>query len=205
MYIHNGQPFNVWIWQVMEDGVQAAPGFFLDEYWAGVYHIYQVPDPVPPTITDLQVVELVEFQLIGGVWTPIWNIRDKTPDELAYEAWQLSVAKDAKNKQINKWREEANLTSFPFAGKQIACDSLSYRDIMSIAVYVLMFGDFEPGFPGVWKAMDNTYVPLATTNDFKAMYDAMVAQGTANFNHSQELKAQVAAATKTNQLDSIVW
>jgi hypothetical protein len=205
MYIRFGQPFDIWQWHVMEDGYQFGPGAFADPDLDTKYAIFVVSEPVPPTVTDTQVVEFVEFQLISGVWTPIYNIRDKTPAELAADAAALAAAKVTKDQQINHWRELANLSSFPYAGKQIASDSLSYRDIMSIATYVLMFGEFEPGFPGAWKATDNTYVTITTVDDFKAMYAAMVAQGTANFNHAQALKGQLAAATRMPEVDAIVW
>ena len=53
--------------------------------------------------------------------------------------------------------------------------------------------------------MDNTYLPLPTADDFKAMHASMVAAGTANFLKAQALKAQVAAATTIAEVEAVVW
>lgn len=117
----------------------------------------------------------------------------------------LSDLKIAKNNQINRWRAEANQTYFTHSGKQIACDQLSRSDIDAVAGSISLTGAFPAGFPGAWKATDNTYVPLATVDAFKSMYSSMTLQGTVNFGKSQALKTALAAATTLEQVNAIVW
>ena len=125
-----------------------------------------------------------------------------TPEELAA---QLVAVKAAKNLQINLWRAAANQSHFTYAGKQIACDALSRSDIDAVANSIALTGAFPAGFPGAWKAMDNTYISLPDVAAFKAMFASMTLQGTINFGHSQDLKAALAAATTVEQIDAIVW
>jgi len=119
--------------------------------------------------------------------------------------FSLEDAKAAKNVQINSWREAANLTTFTHVGKRVACDRLSRSDIDGVAGEITLNGSFPEGFPGAWKATDNTYIPLPDIAAFKAMYSSMTAQGTANFVHSQLLKAELAAATTLDQVNAITW
>lgn len=117
----------------------------------------------------------------------------------------LDVVKAEKNQRINAWRAAANLSTFPHAGKHIACDALSRSDIDGVANNIALFGAFPDGFPGVWKATDNTMIPLPDVDAFRAMYASMTAQGTENFNHAQALKAQLAAASTPEEVAAIYW
>lgn len=121
------------------------------------------------------------------------------------ETATLDELKSAKNAEINSARMSANLTSFTYLGKQIACDTLSRSDIDGTNGYVSIFNNFPDNWAGGWKATDNTYVPIATVDDWKAFYKAMVDQGNANFHHSQDLKSQLASATTPEQVAAIVW
>jgi hypothetical protein len=138
-------------------------------------------------------------------------MRDATPDEIAeIEArsnlgLDIPALKATKNEQINAWRAAANLSTFPYNGKEIACDSLSRSDIDGVANNIGLSGGFPEGFPMAWKATDNTYIQLADVDAFKAMYAAMTAQGTVNFNHAQALKAELASATTAEEVAAIVW
>lgn len=117
----------------------------------------------------------------------------------------LAEIKTAKNTQINLWRATANQTYFTHGGKQIACDQLSRSDIDAVANSIALTGAFPAGFPGAWKAVDNTYIMLPDVAAFKGMHASMTAQGTINFGHSQTLKATVAAATTAEQVNEVVW
>ena len=117
----------------------------------------------------------------------------------------LAALKVAKNLQINAWRMAANLSTFPYAGKLIACDDLSRSDIDAVAGSIALTGNLPAGFPGAWKATDNTFVSIPDITTFKAMYAAMTVQGTANFSHSQTLKAALAAASTQAEIDAITW
>ena len=117
----------------------------------------------------------------------------------------LAGLKAAKNDDINTWRAAANQSTFPHCGKLVACDALSRSDIDGVANHIALFGVFPEGFPGAWKATDNTMIPLADVDAFRSMYASMTAQGTENFNHAQALKAQLAAASTPEDVAAIQW
>lgn len=117
----------------------------------------------------------------------------------------LAQLKAAKNAEINAARLAANLSTFQHAGKAIACDQLSRSDIDGTNGFVALYSAMPPGWPGGWKAVDNSYVAIATVNDWKAFYGSMFAAGNANFAKAQALKAQLAAATTAAQVAAIVW
>lgn len=121
------------------------------------------------------------------------------------DARSLAEAKAAKNLEINASRLAANTSYFTFNGKQIAVDALSRSDIDASNGIISLTGALPGGWPGAWKAMDNTYVAIPDIATWTAFYAAMVTQGTANFVYSQQLKAALAAATTLEQVDAIYW
>lgn len=153
------------------------------------------------------VTNIILGQVVGFVPAPdsvaIGDLYDGT--NFSRPGIDLAALKTAKNQQINAWRMAANLSTFPYAGKLIACDDLSRSDIDAVAGSISLTGAFPPGFPGGWKATDNTIIPLPDIATFKAMYSAMTAQGTANFARSQALKTALAAATTQADIDAITW
>jgi hypothetical protein len=131
--------------------------------------------------------------------SPAWQ------EHLQAEADRLVQAKAERLADINRWRAEANATTFPFAGKHIQCDALSTVDILGTALSIALTGAFPPDFPGAWKALDNSYIPLPTVEDFAPLYSAFTQRGSLNFMHAQDLKAAVAAATTVEQVAAVVW
>lgn len=117
----------------------------------------------------------------------------------------IPLLKVQKNDEINSARLKANFTSFTHAGKAVACDELSRSDIDGTNGYVSLNGAMPPGWPGGWKAVDNTYIPIATVADWKAFYLSLFAAGNANFAKAQSLKATLASATTAAQISAIVW
>jgi hypothetical protein len=117
----------------------------------------------------------------------------------------ISALKVRKSLEINAWRAAANMSTFPHAGKLFACDSLSRSDIDGVANHISLLGTFPQDFPGAWKAVDNTYLPLPDIEAFKAMYSSMTTQGTANFTRSQELKALLEQATTPEEISALMW
>lgn len=111
----------------------------------------------------------------------------------------LDDLKAEKNDAIDRARAIANGTTFTFQGRAIAVDALSKADIMG-AHGDWLTGQAPAGWPGGWKSKDKgpagepLYVAIPDLATWLEFYRAMVAQGTANFNHSQALKAQLAAA-----------
>lgn len=117
----------------------------------------------------------------------------------------IAERKIAKNAEINAARLAANQTTFTHGGKLVACDPLSRSDIDAVAIHVARKGAFPAGFPGGWKAVDNTIIPLPDLVAWDAFYASMTAQGTANFNRAQHLKTQLTNATTRAQIEAIVW
>lgn len=117
----------------------------------------------------------------------------------------LDELKADKNEQINAARMAANLSTFPFMGKRIQCDELSRGDIDAIQGKVARTGELPGNFPGAWKTLDNDYVAIPDAATWDAFYDAMIDQGTANFQKAQALKAQLAGAQTLEEVAAIAW
>lgn len=133
----------------------------------------------------------------------LWDgerFREPEPD-----AELLEHAKARKNAEINAARLQANRTSFTHAGKSFACDELSRSDIDGTNGYVTLHSALPDGWPGGWKAIDNSYLPIPDVPAWTAFYTAMFAAGNANFAHAQALKAQLEAATTVEQVNAIRW
>ena len=137
--------------------------------------------------------------------------RPKYPSLWSNESMQWSDlrslvdVKATANQRINASRLQANQTSFTYLGKDIAADSLSRSDIDGVNGEIGNTGAYPTGWPGGWKCMDNTYVSLATIQDWRDFYTAMVNQGSANFAHAQTLKAQIAVATTIAEVEAVQW
>lgn len=114
----------------------------------------------------------------------------------------LADLKVAKNEAINAARLRANRTHFTFQGKQIRTDEASFMDIMG-AHGDWVTGQAPANWPGGWKTVDNSYVTIPDQATWMAFYRAMVATGTANFNHAQVLKAQLAEAQTPSEVDGV--
>jgi hypothetical protein len=125
-----------------------------------------------------------------------------TPEE---SAAILANAKTAKNAEINAARLAANFGSFEYSGKSFATDQLSRSDIDGINGYVSLYAALPAGWPGAWKAMDNSYLSIADVSAWKLFYSAMVGAGNANFAKAQGLKATLAAATTLEQVAAVQW
>jgi hypothetical protein len=141
---------------------------------------------------DTALLQAPNSPFIGGV---------KAVDQSA----ELPAFKARKNAEINGARLVANRLTFTFAGKEISCDELSRGDIDGVNGIVALTGALPPGFPGAWKATDNSYVPIPNVTTWIQLYGAMVSKGTANFAHSQSLKAQLEAATTNEEVEAIQW
>lgn len=117
----------------------------------------------------------------------------------------LEEAKADKNNEINDARLAANQSYFVWSGKQIACDMLSRSDIDGVNGTVALTGALPVGWPGGWKAIDNTILSIPDVATWRSFYGAMVTTGMLNFQHSQALKATLAAATTIEEVDAISW
>lgn len=146
------------------------------------------------TIDSLEV-----FQAAIDRWQAAVDAEDNPP------APDLAALKVAKNLEINAARAAANNKSFFHGSKEFACDALSRSDIDGINGYVALFSTFPDAFPGGWKAVDNSYLPLPDIAAWKAFYASMVAAGSANFAHAQVLKQALVAATSAESVAQITW
>lgn len=118
----------------------------------------------------------------------------------------LSLAKVRKDQEINTSRLKANQGTFVYAGHEIQCDKLSRGDIDGVCDEVALTGSLPAAFPGAWKTKVNTvWVPIPDVATWTLFVQAMVAQGSANFAHSQALKTLVAAATTVEEVDAVQW
>ncbi len=162
--------------------------------------VQEMPRPAFNPVTHT-LVELPPVQ-VDGAWTQQWHVQSLTPEQ---SAANLAAAKAAKNEAINAARLAANRTTFSHGGKTFACDELSRGDIDGINGFVALNSTRPPGWPGGWKAVDNTYLPVPDVDAWKAFYGSMVAAGNANFAHAQTLKAALAEATTTAEINAIVW
>ena len=135
-------------------------------------------------------------------WARGWAVQPLSNSEIVA---LLESAKAAKREEINAARLAANTSTFTHAGKSFACDQLSRSDIDGTNGFVALYNALPPGWPGGWKAVDNTYLPIATVAEWKAFYTSMFAAGAANFAHSQALKAAVDTATTLEQLNGVHW
>lgn len=166
--------------------------------WSGEVDEVDERAQVPEGWTRRQVPALSPGQVagwLGGVWV----VRPAPP--LA----DLDLARQAKNIEINDARLAASRGTFPYGGKLFACDELARSDIDGTNGIVALTGEFPAGWPGVWKADDNTLIEMATRAQWETFYGAMAAQGTANFVHAQQLKYRLENATTIEQIAAIVW
>lgn len=139
---------------------------------------------------------------VDGKLVQTWDVVPLTLDEVMSA---LEAARTAKNSEINAARLAANFSTFQHAGKVFACDQLSRSDIDGTNGYVALYGALPVGWPGGWKAVDNTYTAIADVAAWKAFYSGLFAAGNANFAHAQALKAQLASAQTIEDVEAIQW
>lgn len=205
MYAYNNQPFDINVARILNDTLYPA-GWFSSQAERDAHGIEEVVvTPAPKAFAGQKAVVSSFLRGEDGRLSTVWVIEPLTASETNAQNQAFTEAKLQRVSLINAWRAEANQSSFPFEGKQIACDQLSRSDLDGVASHVLLFGEFPEGFPNAWKAIDNTYVPLPTVDTFKSMYAAMTRQGTINFARSQQLKALVAAAADVSEVNAVTW
>lgn len=169
----------------------------------GDYRLYEMAAE-PAYNPDTQRIEpaATPTERAGQAWLRGWLVIDLSANEVAA---QLAAAKAEKHAEINAARLGANTSTFTHAGKVIACDQLSRSDIDGTNGFVTLYGTLPPGWPGGWKAVDNTYLPIADVAAWKAFYTSMFAAGAANFAKAQALKASLDTATTLAQVRGVVW
>jgi hypothetical protein len=119
------------------------------------------------------------------------------------ETASLDELKVAKREEITAQRLLADADHFIYAGKAIRTADKDMMDLL-IADARIRKG-FPINWPGGWKAIDNSYVPITTIAEWDAFFIAMYDTGIDNFNHSQGLKMQIDAATTPEEVAAIQW
>ena len=85
MYIRDGQEFDIFKFQIIDD-IQYPAGWFSDEAARQAAEILPVNQGAQPAVTSTQKVVLTGFtQDTQGGWWAQWGVVDKTPEELAAE------------------------------------------------------------------------------------------------------------------------
>jgi hypothetical protein len=136
----------------------------------------------------------------------------------------LDVIKDRKRSEITAARLKADAGFFTYTytvtttegegeeavtkestiSKNIRTADKDMFDLL-VAQSMILMGEMPPDWPGGWKAIDNTYVPIATPEEWKPFYLAMYRTGIANYRKSQGLKAQIEAASTVDEATNIRW
>lgn len=159
--------------------------------------------PQQPLFDGVMLVEYTGFTRAGRRDSEAAYWRDGGVEWV--EGLSLEQIRDQKNAEINATRESINSTSFTFKGKAIRCRPLDRSDIDGTNGYIALFGTFPDGWAGGWKCADNTYVPIANLEDWKAFYKSMVDTGNANFLYAQQLKNRLALAATHEEIAAIKW
>lgn len=180
------------------------------EVAADVGYIYvELADPPSLDSASQKAVKTGRVPVEGNTFRQGWEVVPLTDVELdartAELALKLAQAKASKRADLTLAREEADRTYFEFDGKRIKVDPASMVQITGITGHVALTDEYPQGWPGVWKAMDNSYVQLTTKAHWVAFIRAMANRGTANFIKQETLKAQVDACTRLSQVAAINW
>lgn len=145
----------------------------------------------------------------AAAWTRGWEVVPLTAPELDARqqeyAVRLAQAKASRKADLNVWRVQADASYFEFAGKRIAVDDAAMRQILGTSATVALVGSFPEGWPGGWKAMDNSYVPIPDVDTWKELIREMGKQGATNFARQQQLKALVDEAVTLSEVEAITW
>jgi hypothetical protein len=116
---------------------------------------------------------------------------------------RLDRAKVAKRAAINTAWLAANADTFLFEGAQISVNTKSRGDIDAINGYVAVMGELPRTWPGGWKGVNNTVVPIPDIQTWRRFYAAMVNTGTEYYAHAQDLKARVDAASTPDEVAGV--
>lgn len=126
----------------------------------------------------------------------------------------LTLAKSRKIAEITAARLKADADHFIYTytdangaaiTKDIRTGNKDMIDLLTTNSYVTLFGEFDEDWPGGWKAIDNSYVPISTVDQWKDFFKCMYKTGIANFKKSQTLKAEIEGATTLETVAAINW
>lgn len=114
----------------------------------------------------------------------------------------LDDLKAAKNAAITARRVREDMR-FEFGGKWFQADEAAWKQISGTHGWVAAQNSMPPGWPGQWKAEDNTFMPIPDPATWWQFYGAVLARGSSNFMRGEQLKAQLAAATTPAEVEAV--
>lgn len=170
---------------------------------------YEADESNPPIIDGFDIVQAsADF---GKGW-PV----APTPTSVLYmlngalqwvETATLDQLKQSKRQEITNCRIAADNDHFVYQDKMIRTADKDMFDLLvaDARINKCTGGQMPPNWPGGWKAMDNTYLPISTPDAWNAFFIAAYDAGIANFTKSQSLKQQLDAAQTPADVAAIHW
>lgn len=143
---------------------------------------------------------------------PAWG--NGTPTKVLHfiegaEKWvetaTLDQLKEAKQAEITRARIATDSDRFVYQGLSIRTADKDMFDMLIADARISKGQGMPPNWPGGWKAIENSYVLISTVAEWNTFFIAMYDAGINNFNHSQQLKARISAATTPEQVAAISW
>jgi hypothetical protein len=167
-------------------------------------------DPATQGVIDRAVMDDQFYLDLSGADPVEVQIPARTSDvhdfNWSTKQWEdqrtLAEVKAVANNRITSRRVEEDMR-FEWAGKWFQADSAAWKQITGVHGWVIGQGSLPPGFPGVWKAKDNTYAPIPDVSTWWSFYGTVLARGAANFARGEALKAQLAAATTIAEAEAV--
>lgn len=150
--------------------------------------------PTPPTDTSKPTWP-------AGATAIVW-VETRTLDELKI-AQKAKITADRIAADTDKFTYTYTDSTGSSVSKEIRTADKDMFDML-VADARIQKG-FPANWPGGWKAIDNSYVPIANVDQWNTFFTAMYDAGIANFNHSQTLKTNIDNATTPEGVAAIVW
>lgn len=160
---------------------------------------------LPHPFGDFEYVQLLGEPLSTPAPTPTSVPRVVEQQAVWVEEGNLPVAKALAKARISAAYLLANKTSFTFQGKEIQADEHAMTQINRTDAGIQRRGALRSDWPGAWKALDNSYIPIPDVATWGAMMDALETQGLVNFLKAQALKNSIDAAETIEEIQAISW
>ena len=169
--------------------------------------LHDIPDgDDPPTADGFAVAEVpMPFAGWPAAPTPTSVLHWQGGSFVWKETATLDEIKAAKSAEITRDRIATDSDRFVYQGLSIRTADKDIFDLLIADARISKGQGMPPNWPGGWKAIENSYVLINTVDEWNAFFIAMYDAGISNFNRSQQLKAQVSAATTAAEVTAIQW
>lgn len=159
-----------------------------------------------PVLSDGCIAHVMVERVNGwpGSASPTAKLYIANGELYSVETASLDELKAMKTAEITAQRIAADSDKFTYNGLSIRTAEKDMFDLL-IADARISKGGMPPNWPGGWKAIENSYVPISTVDEWNAFFIAMYDAGIANFTRSQQIKARIAAATAPEEIAAITW